>query len=127
MQKIAVFILLFSIIAKPLYVGSVYGNYFLDIDGFIEKYCVNKTKVELQCNGKCELAKQLNSSTEKNNTQEPATISPSDSFVMLFFQKNNIKPLDPTFTFIKTLQPIKNSKLLSKLINLSIDYPPEFL
>jgi hypothetical protein len=49
-----------------------YVAYFeLNIDYIIETYCVNKEKPQLQCNGKCHLAKQLTlvaADTEDYNT-----------------------------------------------------------
>ncbi|WP_100612850.1 hypothetical protein [Confluentibacter lentus] len=45
------------------------GYYGLNIDSIIEQYCINKNKPELQCDGKCYLAQQLNkaSDTDENN------------------------------------------------------------
>ncbi len=40
------------------FIGQVL-YYQLNIDYIIETYCVNKEKPEMQCNGKCHLAKQL--------------------------------------------------------------------
>lgn len=59
MKKIFLYILLIAFAFRPIYfVGQVL--YFqLNIDYIIETYCVNKEKPELQCNGKCHLAKQL--------------------------------------------------------------------
>ncbi|MFL1011156.1 hypothetical protein [Flavisericum labens] len=44
---------------RPIYYLGQVAYYELNIDYIIETYCVNIDKPELQCNGKCHLAKQL--------------------------------------------------------------------
>lgn len=127
LQKIAVFILLFSIIAKPLYVSSIYGNYFLDVDGFIKKYCVNKKKVELKCNGKCELAKQLNSSTETTPTKDQAIINASDSFVVVYYKAFAEPLLQAIFSPVKKQKILTFSQFKIQSFFPPIDHPPEVL
>lgn len=52
-----------TILARPLYTIGYTAYFELNIDTIIENYCVNKEKPQLQCNGKCHLAKQLSMST----------------------------------------------------------------
>lgn len=127
MQKLAVCILLFSIIAKPLYVGAIYGNYFFDVEGFIEKYCVNKQKVALKCNGKCELAKQLNSSSDNNHTPDSSPANASDSFVIVYFKAFSETTVLPFF-LLSQKQKITGALTFNlQDFNPVIDHPPEFL
>ena len=49
-----------------------YLYYELDPDGFIALLCENKDTPELECEGKCELKKVAESST--NNSKEPAKV-----------------------------------------------------
>jgi len=51
------FLLLFSL--RPGYYVGQLMYYELNIDYIIETYCINKEKPQMQCNGKCHLAKQL--------------------------------------------------------------------
>lgn len=51
------FVLVLS--ARPMYYMGQVAYYELNIDYIIETYCVNVDKPEMQCNGKCHLAKQL--------------------------------------------------------------------
>lgn len=50
------------------YVGQLV-YYELNIDYIIETYCINKEKPELQCNGKCHLAKQLQLTKSSDNNK----------------------------------------------------------
>lgn len=75
--------------AKPLYNLSYLIYYQVSIDYIIENYCVNKTKVELACNGKCHLAKQLqqnNTKDEKNNTVKLI----SELFSVVFYESKTL-------------------------------------
>ncbi|MDT8347460.1 MAG: hypothetical protein RQ756_06635 [Flavobacteriaceae bacterium] len=50
--------------------GFMLTYYLVDTDNFIELYCVNKNKPELQCNGKCALAlEQTEDETQPINTE----------------------------------------------------------
>ncbi|GAB5565008.1 MAG: hypothetical protein Wins2KO_20710 [Winogradskyella sp.] len=63
------------------YVGNVL-YYQLNIDYIVDTYCVNKDKPQLQCNGKCHLAKQLNKST--GDASHDAIMNLYDSFFPVF-------------------------------------------
>ena len=53
---------------------------------FIAKVlCINKDKPELQCNGKCHLAKELNK-TESKDQNSPITVT-NKTEILLFFEK----------------------------------------
>jgi hypothetical protein len=66
-----------------------YIAYFeCNIDYIVEKYCVNKEKPELKCNGKCHLAKKINLDipSSKDDTKELGTVS--EAFFPVFKEKN---------------------------------------
>lgn len=68
---------------RPIYfVGNVL-YYQLNIDYIIDTYCINKDKPELQCNGKCHLAKQL-TAVENTDDSGKAIMSIYDSFFPVF-------------------------------------------
>nr|WP_321223196.1 hypothetical protein [uncultured Psychroserpens sp.] len=68
------------------FVGQVL-YYQLNLDYIIETYCVNKEKPELQCNGKCHLAKQLQvTQTKIYNNEESAINVIVDAFYPLYLQ-----------------------------------------
>jgi hypothetical protein len=77
-----------------MFVGQVV-YYELNIDYITEKFCENKAKPELQCNGKCHLAKELQLISSDRNTENE---TPQLSFVLeifspLFFQAEETKAL----------------------------------
>ncbi len=60
--------------------------YQLNIDYIIENYCINKNKPELQCNGKCHLAKQL-TAIDNSDDSGKAIMGLFDSFFPVFSEK----------------------------------------
>lgn len=63
-------------------------HYGLNIKEITEKYCVNKDKPMLHCNGKCHLAKQLKAATdEKNSNDAMSLLSWLDPIQLLYQQK----------------------------------------
>ncbi|WP_299385637.1 hypothetical protein [uncultured Lacinutrix sp.] len=67
-----------------------YVAYFeLNIDYIIETYCVNKEKPQLQCNGKCHLAKQIATTTTTDNDGDATLNSLAESFFPVFYVDYN--------------------------------------
>jgi len=64
---IHLFVLLISF--NSIKSGVMLGFYLADTQSFVELFCVNQDKPEMECNGKCELSKlaQQNPSNEKPN------------------------------------------------------------
>lgn len=56
--------------------------YSFDNVAFTEKYCENKAKPLLKCNGKCQLAKLAN----ENKTEQNETVNFSLKEIVLYFQ-----------------------------------------
>jgi len=64
-MRIIFSILLFSIIiVRPAIEVSTVLYYQLNIDYIVEKYCVNKERPKLNCNGKCYLMSQIKTNKE---------------------------------------------------------------
>jgi hypothetical protein len=72
LKKIIVILLLLVFSLRPVYYLGCLGYYGLNINTIIEKYCVNKGMPELNCDGKCYLAQQLNkaSDSDENNSNK---------------------------------------------------------
>ncbi len=89
-------------------------------ESFTEKYCVNKDKPELKCNGKCHLKKSLKSENEK-----PTNTSFFDIEINLIC--NAISSFEVVyFPIFKQNPHFKNRFLNNEFKNL-IDHPPQFL
>ena len=65
MHKTAAISLVFLYLVAMLRPIQPYLEYILNQDYIAEFLCVNKDKPELQCNGKCHLAKELKKQQEK--------------------------------------------------------------
>lgn len=99
--------------------------YQLNIDSIIEKYCINKERPKLNCNGKCYLMTQMKMSTMADNNNSEASIPILEAFLPLFFEDNTLSIESvPNFQFLlqKNWKPISwHLKDVSKVI----DHPPD--
>ena len=95
LKKSISILFLICLAANPLFNIGYYGYFKLNIDEIIEKYCVNKERPQLQCNGQCHLMKTLSLSQDTTENDQPATLSIIEAFTIVFFQENNfeIEPL----------------------------------
>ncbi len=72
--------------------------YKLNEKAITEQYCVNKSKVESHCNGKCHLNKTI-AKSEKEDTKNPfSTLNIKIKEVEVFFNKI-VKPETATLSF----------------------------
>jgi len=91
-------------------VGNVL-YYQLNIDYIIETYCINKDQPELQCNGKCHLAKQLQITNKAPSDEQSSYNLVYEAFYPLFFQNSDIQFKKKSQIIIS----IKNWKYYSNL------------
>ncbi|WP_299779254.1 hypothetical protein [uncultured Formosa sp.] len=63
-------LLMVLILFNSTRVSFTYAYYNMDRVGFIDAFCINKDKPELQCNGKCHLKKVAETQDPKENTPE---------------------------------------------------------
>lgn len=73
----------FLIILHTLKVSLTFMYYYLNTNSFIEMFCENKDKPELQCNGQCHLKTVSESSDDKSNSPNPFNLED----LQLFNQK----------------------------------------
>ena len=85
MKKIALILILISFSARPLYQLSYFAYYELNIDYITAKYCVNKDKPEMQCNGKCHLMKELAMGAPKKDNARSLQLI--EAFYPVYFQE----------------------------------------
>ncbi|WP_344789607.1 hypothetical protein [Postechiella marina] len=62
--------------------------YQINIDYITQNFCENKDKIELACNGKCHLSKQLQAETTSNNNSKTIQIF-TEYFFPVFYQNNS--------------------------------------
>ena len=100
--------------------------YQLNIDYIVEKYCVNKERPKLNCNGKCYLMNQMKAKTQPSSNDSKTTVI-SEAFIPLFFQDNSISIKENYQYYSDIAQNWKNTQLYFLSISKDIDHPPEKL
>jgi hypothetical protein len=124
--KKLIFITLFVALAlRPIYHLGYIAYFECNIDYIIETYCVNKEKPQMQCNGKCHLAKQMATQVDLYDTDIKGLNTISEAFFPVFKE-------DAYSYKIKNFPiHIKNNWKLQSLnpINLIcfLEQPPDFL
>ncbi|TXE09964.1 hypothetical protein FUA26_10805 [Seonamhaeicola algicola] len=73
--------------------------YQINIDYITNVFCVNKEKVEMACNGKCHLAKQLQA-TENPSEDGKTTLHILDVVTVVFLQKTQCFTISNPSEFI---------------------------
>jgi len=95
-RNVAAGYLLCLILLKVLAVPLLLMNYEANKDFIAAKFCVNKTRPAMNCNGKCHLSKQLAKAAESAPSSEKTTVNqaqPGTDFVEYFipfrFEENS--------------------------------------
>ena len=118
-------LLLLAFIARPTAKIGIVGYYGLNIKNIVEKYCINKDKPVLKCNGKCYLKKQLEFSSA-DASSGTNNINFSEAFIPVFIHlSDNITFKNTSFSQKQKIES-SNNKLLQELLLFKIEYPPEF-
>lgn len=105
-MKISTFIFSIGLIVLVLFnstrVALIYAYYELDTVGFIEAFCINKDKPELECNGKCHLKEVSKTQDSQQKTPEnifdfkPLLLYPSPVMDFTFYPNNYSEKQIPT-------------------------------
>lgn len=126
LKKLLSIALFLALAFKPIYHFSYVVYYGCNIDYIIETYCINKDEPEIQCNGKCHLAKQI--APESTNSEEKGTlVTISEAFFPVF--KENTFKYNCKEIFKKG--KVNNNWKLAKLHQVQLVFkdiqPPDFL
>ncbi len=78
------FLLCLIIALFTLKSALVMGYYIFFTEDFIETYCVNKDKPELNCDGKCYLSELLDNNSTENENQQKMMLASSSELVFYF-------------------------------------------
>lgn len=115
-------ILLFlSLAVRPIMQFGAMTYYQLNMGEIIQKYCVNKTRPQLQCNGKCYLMKSKKSS----DTSVTPKIMLSEIFIPLFFESSKIRIPSKVNVYDSQDAITRFLFLMPQNVFFSIDHPPE--
>ncbi|SHM91437.1 hypothetical protein SAMN05720268_1367 [Polaribacter sp. KT 15] len=124
MKKTFSILLFIAFAFRPAYHLAYIGYFELNIDYIIEKYCVNKDAPELQCNGKCHLAKKIapQVNLEKDNVAGLQIVS--EAFFPVYHQETEnftAKYLD----LYQNKLPSKKNSLHTFLLIKNLEQPPD--
>lgn len=98
----------------------MFSNYLLNKELITNKFCENKAKPKLKCNGKCHLKKQLNE--QENREGQSKNVIKEINEIQLFF---NIEKLYLQSPFVSMVLP--NIDYIQKSLpelSLSFFHPP---
>jgi len=70
------------------YVSLTYAYYYIDQSGFIEQFCENIDKPEMECNGKCHLKNIVEKKT--SNEKTPINLIVQEEITLFFDHLNNL-------------------------------------
>ncbi len=98
------------------------ANYLINQDYIAEFLCINKDKPELECNGKCYLAKQLEEASSEKEKNLPAIAMKDYPIGIIAFTL--FESIQTTDTLVKTNFQYTNNYTFSYL-NL-VFHPPTF-
>lgn len=119
-QILITFFLSSLILYNSLRVSFTYIYYNIDTKGFIEAFCENIDKPELECNGKCHLKKIVETDNKDNNRP----IQLIDLKNSLLYNENlttiNLKPLK-----LKKKDSFFYKNLYNYKISFSLFHPPQ--
>jgi len=116
-------VLIFTFTIRPAMEISTILYYQLNINTIVEKYCVNKERPRLNCNGKCYLMSQMKAKKQPSTENSETTLI-AEAFIPLFFQENAFS-LKNIMTNFSITHNWKSHHLQELEISNTIDHPPK--
>lgn len=110
LKTVITYFLLCCFSLRPAYYVGQLVYFELNLNEIIQKYCVNKDKPEFKCNGKCQLAQQLQETSNENDDNSKALSVLQESFLPVFISKNQVYTFtnNSEFTLKKTTYSYTN-------------------
>lgn len=129
---IGIFLLISLMLCKDIYSFTYQIYFFKNQQAIADKFCENKARPQLKCNGKCHLAKQLKKieQEEMNTLQKkqlpPLKIKASETFCGAFF------PVIPPSTCVVPENPVSctfpaHVNHHQQLRDLTVFHPPQLI
>lgn len=77
---------MFTLFVRPVYQLGYVVYYGMNLKYVIDKYCVNKERPKLNCDGKCYLMQKLSAAEDNSNDEDKRTTRFTEMVFPLFFQ-----------------------------------------
>lgn len=87
-----------SIIAQGMVNLALCAYYQINKNEIAAKFCVNKNKPMMHCDGQCYLGKQLKKA-EENEKRQSQSLREKDEVISIYSQHNDLSYI-PSYTFI---------------------------
>lgn len=120
LKNTIVILLIVGLLSSSFSKLVVFSNYLLNKDVITNKFCENKSKPKLKCNGKCHLKKQLK---EQEKQEEQSKNSVKEINEIQLFSVNSQLQLRSPFIALVTPNIGYVQKPLSQL-SISFFHPP---
>ncbi|BCY27172.1 hypothetical protein [Flavobacterium okayamense] len=115
------FLIIFSLLNLSLKIAVIQFEYTFKNKAFIEKYCENKNKPELKCNGKCHLKKSMTSTDSQSEIFQYSILDLIPINLSHYIASNDI------IHVIRKEKIYSTNKLRPNLFQIFIDHPPQNL
>ena len=119
-------ILFIAFAFRPIYHTGYIAYFKCNIDTIIEKYCVNKDKPILQCNGKCHLAKKIRIDVDLSDNNTKGITTSAEAFFPVF-KENNFNYSFKNLLFVKKKEYWKLKSLYSITFINALKQPPDYI
>jgi hypothetical protein len=81
MTRIASILILFGIVLQTLSVMVIYAGYEMNKEYITQKFCENKDKPMMHCNGKCHMAKEIKKAASEDSKKPSSLRTFAEGFV----------------------------------------------
>jgi hypothetical protein len=120
LKKALAILLTFSIIAQGMINLALCAYYQMNKQEIIAKFCVNKNRPMMHCDGQCYLGKQLKKA-EENEKRQNQSLREKDEVISLYNQHTQLSYI-PSFSFVSYIGYYIDRQLSTPRIVL--DQPP---
>jgi hypothetical protein len=98
LKKALAIVLTFSIVAQGMINLALCAYYQINKQEIIAKFCVNKNRPMMHCDGQCYLGKQLKKA-EENEKRQNQSLREKDEVIPLYHQHTQLSYI-PSFSFV---------------------------
>ncbi len=125
LRKAFAIIMIFAVSAHTGGEAFLYFWYLIGNGSFEKAFCINQERPELQCHGKCHLAKLAREEQEQKQPQTPSPVSEEERLRTFYIEPEIWTIVSFTFLEITEQHLFKYDRLFSQLLIHTIFHPPK--
>lgn len=124
-QHILIYLLILSILAKPIWQAKILISFQINQDYIAKNLCENRDKPKMQCNGHCQLFKQLGETqSPKNSIFQKNIALDLEVYCQKWLAFDIPKQKEIAFEN-KIKYPIRNTDFVQEPFLMAIFHPPQ--